>query len=889
MVTPSRKQHLILDAVTQAMTEPAFRVERSGADGQMCLGQDGKLVDTILRHKVGYQLRSVSQSIGERRTNADADAGVLTQAGGGVVLAAEYHESPTFYQDPDGDYPPGAPASADTWAQKRTDSGAGSNASEIAADRAAYDGLSADNARNQAYDRAMHTVDNQPGYDQVRDYEFGAVVPNSKHTAEDLLAAWHFVAPFNVWEDFIGYGNYCLALWGDGTVTLYERGTAAPSTTDFDMRLVSAKLAAPHYRDFIRAKVHIIPAGKFRGWPNGGVQITVGDEGNIAANSEPNQGMPIGGVMSMAGGMRTSLNWVCRAEPPKRFSPAPAVPTESRPQRMRIDVARNARPRLQLRQWRYVATGTVQDGPICIPFLATNAQPLLVQWESDEPSGCAVDVQLYDADTGAALTPGTHGAGYRYFATPTGIRYVYAKFTLTGNTTMTPTLSRYAVQRDPVYITSAAPEVEVDLLASAGKTQASALTSVTVTGQGPDVSEARATFKVEDIVGRLDSLLLTRGRMDVRYETEFDALHPTKRAVLFRGECARPIIHRQTSVTTTYGTGKRSATLNCGGPAARASRGLAHVRFDFGSPDPATGSARLPYKATDAINYCLQWDGYPPGMIATPDWPVRLYSTNGDDFYIEPLSDYFAMAVKIARRYLGARLLFDENAGSYGKWRLFPAPLPPYNNLAHFTTSSPGSMKQVHNVNAYGLDSDGLQLVPIFSGVNDEQIPIEFNRLVVTATGQVGGPGGQSERMTQIWHNFRSFNFLNLPNTDPNYPSPSHPDYCTVPIEAFIVDPGLYDKDGTGIWVNWALRRTAAIAGHTVRSKTFVAPLALVTDASDTMTTGAGDPITRALRYYDAVKVDGVQYLVRNVELHPVQDQQQLATYEVEAPREDFL
>jgi hypothetical protein len=131
--------------------------------------------------------------------------------------------------------------------------------------------------------------------------------------------------------------------------------------------------------------------------------------------------------------------------------------------------------------------------------------------------------------------------------------------------------------------------------------------------------------------------------------------------------------------------------------------------------------------------------------------------------------------------------------------------------------------------------------------------------------------------LTQVAVNVDSYNFLNLSPGDPGYPDGSDIDYIGRCIPIVVRDRTLT----TQFAVDFIARRTYDYACHARENFSFIAPMILVTDSTDTMQTRP-----RKLAYYDAVEVqqlDGsfVTYLVKFCSPAYSKDGFQFARYEL--------
>lgn len=743
-----------------------------------------------------------------------------------------------------------------------------------------------------------------------RNFNFQIAQGANTHEVMGAIATFYFPGPPNLSVLYHGTGYYAIKVWGSGYGYIFEYGWSGSDWRWFFISSFGGEGTPPtgvvwHFNVEIIEEVS-------RRYPFGGFILTTN---LISGKQESPSSRQSGGSLALvpyngpglAQGTPNAgkFSWAClySANSPEIGEIPDGL------DRPRADANRNSRPGIQIVRATFVEAGSLVDGDFKLPFVPVTETPMKVSWSGTLPSGCSITSRMFRSDNNDELTPSAIGDFTNEFDTIPGVDQYYLQFDFAGPSTTTPTLSGFQVVRDGYSVLVAPGEFELEVGPEVLTTDANGAPvtytpaeaipgndGISITQPGADPSVAIATFSVNDLT-RVHDRITNRARFTSRIETAYDPEDPELRCILHRGEAMAPNgFHPvngygkgRAGGSDAYASGRVFWSLTSSGMWEKLNRAISPVRFDWGGPDFSADElpdGRYPsYKATDAVRGMLIWAGFPREMTAIPDLPLRLYASNGIDFYVEPLSSLADMIQRIVRKYLGMRLVFEENAGAYGKWRLLRPTLPPYTPLLHFTTEGSPSMTLPHTIASYP-QIGGRPVVPVRTGtLRPFNIPLEANRITVTASGYLGGSKGSSARMTQTWHNFKSFNFLNLDESHANFPDPLHPDWCPDILEATYVDPGLYDVDGSGKWVRYALKRIAAIAGHTVRGFRFQAPLPLIDIPGDDEMTGK----VRMPRYYDACTFNGTPFLVRDCNPRYTKDGHQFADFEIEAPREDYL
>jgi hypothetical protein len=304
--------------------------------------------------------------------------------------------------------------------------------------------------------------------------------------------------------------------------------------------------------------------------------------------------------------------------------------------------------------------------------------------------------------------------------------------------------------------------------------------------------------------------------------------------------------------------------------------------------DPANP---VPYKVTDMVKFLLSHCGFDSTMYDIPDNPIRISGQGGDPFFTHaPNANLLDSIQELLMNYLGWFLVWDRNIGTSGMWRALPPATAPYTNVACFTLHGPsqtdGTRRVTHNVKSYPLANtlaDGFTytatapVIPINHGtIKDQVIPPEGNFLYVSSAHTGEDPDGENDHYTAIKFNPDSFDF------DPRYPSAntSSPDYLgrLVPIYYFIPSLAAFGEANPGELIHLIAQRIKDVALHATFRRDFEVPIVPIKNDYDATK-------YRNLRYYDPVVVDGVQYIVRNVNPRYERDGVQMQMIQVEKPK----
>jgi hypothetical protein len=846
-VTPGRKTVVTIDAPTHSTVEPRYYLE---VEDEMISAGGPDFADHVeLIPTIGWRLASYQRVASEKHEKSVADASAITPSNGNATVATGLLEVSVQRANTEltGVALGSQRAAGDKHLQKNVAAGA-TFAAELA-DGAAF--TKPDSANDTVpLDRVLVSKEIHEPYQTIT-VTLYPMPANGLKTVQRIIRIYFSGIPGSTATDTAakkGVGAYSLALSGDGTAELYER--LKDNTWRFRKLF---QWAAP---SDVAGKAHTITiasdATKEGGkWVGSKIMFEFGSVGNALEAA-------VRGITSFATGPR----WQYYHVPQFDKSIAPTL------QPIRADVRRDVRAIFQFHVARYFPSGTLKSGNFGLAHPPTGDEPIRLEYYGDIPEGTSVDCALYDAD-GTALvlddspTVATLTSGARSFLPVTRHRFFYAVFTLhaSADGKKTPTVHRMRVIRHAT-LKAYTPEPVVPIR----------VTGLSFTGAGPDPMTESGLIAIEDLEGSLTSLR-TRGKQPVRVEVRYDPADPTKVSRLFQGYAVTTRGKRKGSARTEDVGGSfmrprqfpsanwREFTVRCAGEWAKLARMQAPALIAFNN-DPALAKP-TPYKVTDVVRRLL-WDaGYPEEMVDVPDMPIRFFSDGKTSLLVEQYTELGPLIVQLVRDYLGGYLIFDQNVGDFGAWRVKLAPRPPYRNLAEFVTdrtwTAPG-LRQGMNLNAYDPTTDAggqvVKRVPIRKGtLVEEPVPPECNILYVTGVGSPGGSLSKSGSDNSVALSQWTYNPKSawLFDDQPVPPDPESPDYLGYALPLYYSDGGL----NTPHAVNFTLRRIYDMAAHGQLRKTFEAPLVLVQDQSDPLAARL-----RPLMFGDGILFNGEQYIV---------------------------
>lgn len=738
-----------------------------------------------------------------------------------------------------------------------------------------------DNANTTSLDRVY--VTNEP-FKIGNSIHFEFTIPDTWTTSGRALYRIGFTGPAgSLTRD--NTGQYCLMLFRDGDAWLFEREGPVNSTYTW-IRVANFKYA-PRQSSGGQMWISIHTVGYDPKMPNiggkiifksshySGESVTTSDESWI--NSK---------VSSL---LKTKDCYV--HDVPTRENGGNPIPASEVP--IRIDMRRDIMGTFGVAIGAKPLEAVLVDDPITIPTIlrpwgASSTQPLTyLLWAGTIPSGTDLELDLYDAEDDASpLTAVSAGSGwkaYRLGEYSTAIKannafYVKATFTTDGSAT--PILKSYKLTRGGY--TSA---VEYS-----GNPVTSKVRGVNIMGPEKDPQQSFANITIADLPGTC-GVLRSRGSIPTRLTVRSDPDGaPSETTTIFRGYTKRVVASLKTRVLNAFN--KQTFYVYNVQAVSMYQRLREQVNpyraplYQWGGDGASTPDIGLPLKVTDVIRSILNNSGFPTSMSDIPDLETRFY-TSGMGYHqdIAALSEIGDTILTFLEEYLAHFLVFDENAGTYGKWTLVAPTVAPYTNKASFVyTPDPtsGAVGPGH-ARFTSIDqsvADGLPIAFIKKNTLKSWVkPPETNLVIVSAYGKTT-PSGVPEAYFQVFPNYVSCDFGNglVDATSPDYLGRLVPMYVMLPQLASIP----LETDSSGNYVHPALnmigRRIYDVAAHAIKTVTFEAPMLLIEHEE-------GGTKKRLLRYYDPVLVNGEQFLIRNVNPTYTKDMHQYAIYECEAPR----
>ncbi len=851
-VTPGRRTHVIFDEDRPVVVEPPYTFSRVGPEIRPATIGDASNLQLI--PEIGWRLGSSTYQVDQQAMTLAGYAGIQT-----LELAPNHVVIPAFGQDPFGSYV-GAQPSGNGFVQKRVAKGQSYNQSLLA--DATAEPVPDLGAMTVLLDRVAKTIGPQP--DTLRDFHFDLVINRSSHDTLKEAASIQFFGPVGntLGPRAIGTGHYSLSIHTNGALVLSEKLDTGRWKIRDRWRFKTISTFQK-----VRLTIHLTVPHANRRYPYGQVTFVCGYPASNPLH-DALDGPPL--LERKAGFASDDTDFHVYTVP--GFGSAPAVALG--PQR--ININRNSRHQFQLAYAQYFPSATLLDGVEGLPFLTQGGDSITLSWHGELTPGSGMAGALIDATSLSELSVISSTLWSKTYQIAPGWRFYRAKFTLTSATGReSATLTGYRVTKEGRSGLSQPGAWELDCSTSPTLRPAAALGKIKIVGTATTPRDAHAQVLAHDLTNQIH-LFANRGMIPQRIETEVDG-DPTKRCVLHRGTIYAPQGLRKVKGSQGYASGRTFWSIDSTGMWDRLERATCPFLWSWGDPDPASpvqsDGSRLPYKATDAIWYMLQWAGFPPQMLNIPDRPLRLPPALAREVVLEPYASLTDAILRIARRFLGMKLVFMENWGAFGQWTLRGRIVPTANPLVRFLETGPQAGHVPQSLNSYPFGSRGEVQVPILAGTRKSwSKPLSFNRLVVSTTTLAGSH--RESKMRQIWHNFQSFNFLGLPPSHPYYPSPSHPDFAGEVMDAHYVDASLDDGIGSGAWLNWLIRRLVESSGHTQLGVTFRSPLVLIHDPDQ-------PGLRRSLVVDDLVAVGSMPYYVRQCRPTYTKDHIQLATYDL--------
>lgn len=733
-------------------------------------------------------------------------------------------------------------------------------------------------------------------------------------SAKNLLIRKYFTAPPSSWSAFGGKGYYCLLIYGDGSCRIKQLsdeyaldGSVLTSNKWVDV-IATFRFAPPNQ---VAGRDHCISIHRHWFAPARGPLQGFVDFFTMNGVGAPNYPSIQGGILKKVGAetalaYHLACKWQRPEDPPGRSA-----------EKLRVDVARNTRPRVQISQSKYYEDGYLFDDPLAFDVELGNGEEedrqWYITWFGHTPPGTSIDVELYDygvsPDEAATYSPyssgtiGTAGA-WRSFVFPETLAFptVQVKVKLhTSDPFKTPSLYAIRITRRPIIEVTEAEPFEISGLDGA--------TEMQIIGPDKDVTHESASFTVYDLDGSYERLR-RRGSLPVEisteYESEIDWSDPANnvyRSVIFRGYAESP--------RTTYHGIKdpldrprnssddlRAYGLTCYGMHIRGSQQFSVQQVDFGwarDEDIAADKPQLPWKATDVIKYALRSMGFPDENIDLPDLEVRVFPNDSEGVRVQPGQYWIEVATAIAHDYLGASLVFDANAAQssdtstwWGMWRLtFQPRLSVTRPLFYLAIQNPGGGAPGGWVPA----ADSLAWPPIeyeertipgtfVSKIAKEMIvdPPVSNHITV-----VGGSLGEGDsRAMCVAANPASYKAVRGQDA----PDPDGEDYVGHQKPLYYVDSQISSESSefTRRVISFITARLYSNLAHARKTLPVVAPLMLITDEEDELQRRPRPPrFGDEIVFFDKV---GTPYKAYILNCNPtyIKDLQQMAMYEIFFP-----
>jgi hypothetical protein len=896
-VTPDRRTSQRFDVEVKNLVEPVFYLTRT-AD-EMCQGQDargGTRKENGNREKVvlipgeGWELKTLQTSLNYPHQRTEVAANNMLGSNGLMSLAGGVEEVKRF-RDPTEliNATSGAAAgynsggTGDVFLRNMVEQGA--DWSDVfytlAADVAAFP-FDTSNDDIPMLRIARGNSNHDPNQPLLFRFDLSA----TGVAAPAVIAKYGCAGAASSGVDWIGYGQYVVEFYGDGTAYLLERSKSTlEGGTVFWRPCKGFRYSEAHRTMASSHRVYIRPVTYRQ--PRGAVS------GTILIQVESVEESP-GGAFSYATGSPVQTSQLKYFVPvhPHNTPNRQAVP-------VRIEHARNIRPDMQAHIIQWETEAVLWDDSFDFDFVPYRNKPIILQWLGKIPAGCSISGRIYAHGTADELATivgsgnftdntGAVIGGYRSYATEYGITSFRAVFTLTGPGTDTPILERISVQRDGT-IDTVAP----------GEFSGGDLLRYSFTGADFDPSHETAHTAIADLKNELTTLS-GRASIPTIIQTTLDPGDPTNYTINFWG-WAETIFGRRKGSKQKKALGSNVDALyphpewqefdieSIGDWLRIGTEAKVPIRPNFGF-DPlgvAFGNGQG-WKVTDIIRNYLSWSGKDSDEIDVPDLPLRIsFRDSFDAIYPEPDSQVADLLMHLVRDYLGYWITKDANAvGSgmheRGAWRALPPNSPPYNNLLAFTTSGPGlANSSVAYLPSYGTTTavspkGNVQTIhPVFVRKGTlRRHPRRPYANIVTVVG-ASGLNANGEKLVQTAPNFRSYNFAGLAPGDPNYPDPTDPDYLPRIVGIKIYDPTATTEEK----VNWLLRRYFDRLCHGAECFAFEGPLVYLTDVDDPKQVRPRMP-----RFYDPGTFNGTQILVRSCTPSTKKDGVQMAIYELETP-----
>ncbi len=710
---------------------------------------------------------------------------------------------------------------------------------------------------NYGVDRLIRTT---ATHEKNTGYLIRLLVPGAALQNPDFLFGFEFGGPLLGGSGYAhtGYGQFYLALMGDGRALLYEKIDGAWEEVN-RWRYLSP-------RDVPQAAIVL------KVTPHGARFL------EIAALTHADMGNSLIGVMAEAAYHRIKqaqkdtsayTTFLHTVNNRGAVQTDPAILDVTGYGQPAVDVRGDLLIKWQISRLGYPASGNFRDRPFKLADGVGAAHIVrIVQFGYQHAIGATDATRLtstLEQADGSALTPASETYTYNGasitidgYEPPGGLNTLRAEFVLenlqdAGSRYQTPALVAYDVQRRP----------DAGSVTGAGVTGGN-LTSFSSSGAGYDPDHETASLIIEDPTDAL-GFLRARGLASIRVETTFDPADQSKKAILFEGYTGRVTANRKGKTGFTYpAAAYRQLDIEAIGKWFRL-QGQFFASFqetfsrDSTAPDGGSSPVK-PWKVTDAIRFILASDGWTDDQLDIFDDDIRLFiSANGspDNLLIPPGADKQQVCRQFARDYLNAFFLWDANAGATGKWRLRRPPDGTETPVWNFTTALAASGNLAHRAGSYGTDTS-----PILGHPHEFHsyiVPPEGNILTVTGAAKEGA-NRKAEFVQRQIVNMSSFDSPTHTIADPN--SIDYIGYAK-PIEFIDHNLGADDPENAQLIVDFVARRVFNLACRGRKYLEFVSELVLIPAATlepTVYTTREKRPLLPG----DTVTIDGERCVIHS-------------------------
>ena len=711
------------------------------------------------------------------------------------------------------------------------------------------------------------------------------VIPGPGSDAQESLLNYYFNGPVGVRDDkevFTGTGQYVLEVHADGTAQLFERDSVASAfwRPVFTFRYTPVGKVEGAHQIVIMTDCYQEISGEMRG--------RVLAFGNYSVSSNQSLSDAVGG--EQFGIM--PLTWAIYKANTSDTLTLPDIQQD----RIRIMVRRDLRMRFGARTGRTVATqanpGRLVLGPFITSRPYTRDNQVTVYLYGDEPTGTTLPLNVHvGSSTGPTLTElntglltGNRGRWYVFDLPKETQGSLWPVLTLSpdSNGEHTPIYRAHAVYIPPI--------TETPTLVS--ETIATNVVELELTLGTDDPSVERCRVVIKDVEDKLSSILRVRGGMPVRIEMAYTDSNPDLYIPIFHGYL-REAVGRRISPEVGDGIGadrkedlqaypsKDYWQYDCQieGEYMRLAELVTTNVLDVGK-DSVSGvdaDRERPMKITEIIRWFFFEGGYEASMLDIPDLDTRFFKTEGR-FLIEGFEGIVEKVRDLSKNWLGMYIQWDASAGTFGKWRLrfYPKTSGPdeYNILAEFYDKLPGGWRTgapilAHDEAAYpdvteshdlGGDPFDQEVVGTFvrqGTLHSNVFPPEANIIMVFgATAQATNLAVVTtiQKSIKPSYNFNPKSFQLFPG-QPIAADPTSPDYLGRAKVSIVLSPHLISQEA----VDWVGRRIYDRAAHGIIQYKVTIPAILIRDSNDAEN---GHP--RFLRYGDAIRYNGVKYIVRD-------------------------